>query len=277
MSIFKLPNQHYINQYYLTEVDKEPDTIYCHHAIMGEKFIPEHHHDKGQFLYTEGGVVYLNTEERSYFLPARHFIWIPPNVIHSINPSSPDVIMRNLYFPIMQDDNPFFFKTGIYPVDDLLMQLLFFTNRWNGHIYPDDVSRFTITAAFKMLLPELNRFPLPLALPYPKDKRLLTIVNHLDQTVSENKNFKDIALHFAISERSLARLFQKDLKMSFIQYYTILRMLKALKLLLEDRLSINEVAHRVGYNSLPTFSNTFTKVIGVRPSEYIKVNQVPTK
>jgi AraC-like DNA-binding protein len=58
--------------------------------------------------------------------------------------------------------------------------------------------------------------------------------------------------------------------MSFIQYYTILRMLTALKLLLDEKLSVNEVALKVGYSSLPTFSNTFNKVIGVRPSDYVK-------
>ena len=64
--------------------------------------------------------------------------------------------------------------------------------------------------------------------------------------------------------------FSKELNMSFIQYYTILRMLKALKLLLDEKLTVNEVALKVGYSSLPTFSNTFNKIVGVRPSEYVK-------
>jgi len=58
--------------------------------------------------------------------------------------------------------------------------------------------------------------------------------------------------------------------MSFIQYYTILRMLTALKYLLNDKMSVQQVAARVGYSSLPTFSNTFYKIVGVRPSEYVK-------
>jgi AraC-like DNA-binding protein len=47
-------------------------------------------------------------------------------------------------------------------------------------------------------------------------------------------------------------------------------MLTALKLLLDEKLSVNEVALRVGYSSLPTFSNTFFKIVGVRPSDYVK-------
>src|SRR5690606_8173563 len=262
--------EQYINRYYITEVDRYPDTIYCHHAVMGEKFIPEHVHKKGQFLYTEGGVVYLNTPQQSYFLPARHYIWIPAGVRHSIHPSTPEVIMRNLYFPVYDHDNPFFTQTAIYPVDDLLMELMMFTNRWNGNIQPHEESRYSIAKSFKMLLPELSKGALPLTLPYPGDNRLLKIVAYLDGHVANNISFKQVADHFGISERSLARLFQKDLNMSFIQYFTILRMLKGLKLLLDDKLSINEVATKVGYSSLPTFSNTFTKIVGVRPSEYVK-------
>ena len=105
---------------------------------------------------------------------------------------------------------------------------------------------------------------------YPKDEKLKNVITYLEKNIAENISFKNLAEYFDISERTLARLFQKELNMSYIQYFTILRMLTSLKLLLDEKLSVNEVALRVGYSSLPTFSNTFNKVIGVRPSEYVK-------
>ncbi len=264
----------YIDRYYITEVDRYADAIYCHHAVMGEKVIPEHEHKKGQFLYTEGGVVYLNTPSQSFFLPARHYIWIPAGVPHSIHPSTPEVVMRNLYFPVEKGDGDFFRRTAIYPVNNLLMELLMFTNRWNGNISPADDSRFGIARAFKLLLPELSAGALPLALPYPDDARLKKVVSFLHEHLDADMSVADIARQFGLSERSLSRLFQKELHMTFIQYATILRMLKALKLLLDERMPVNEVANAVGYNSLPTFSNTFTKIVGLRPSEYVKLKGI---
>jgi AraC-like DNA-binding protein len=254
----------------MTDVDIYKDSIYCHHALMGDSHVIFHSHKKGQFLYTEGGVVYLKTATKSYFLPARHYIWIPAGVQHSIHPSSPNVIMRNLYFPRFETDTSFFDNINIYPVNDLLIELIMFTNRWNGNILPDDDVKYSIAKAFKLLLPELSKSELPLALPYPQHSKLKNIVQYLEDHISENINFKTLAEEFEISERTLARLFQKELNMSFIQYYTILRMLTALKLLLDEKLSVNEVALRVGYSSLPTFSNTFFKIVGVRPSDYVK-------
>ncbi len=263
----------YVNKYYMTEVDVKPESIYCHHAVMGEEFIETHEHVKGQFLYTEGGMVFLKTDEKSYFLPARHYIWIPAGVKHSIHPSSPEVIMRNLYFPKFDTDNSFFNHVGIYPVNDLLMELIMYTNRWNGHILPEDQINFTVAKSFKLLLPELSHSNLSLSLPYPKSTKLRDIVNYLEEHISESVSFKDLANRFHFSERTLARLFQKDLGMSFIQYYTILRMLAALKFLLDEKMSVQQVASKVGYSSLPTFSNTFFKIVGVRPSEYVKTKQ----
>lgn len=260
----------YVNKYYVTEVDAFEDSIYCHHALMGDSYIGDHLHKKGQFLYTEGGVVFLKTASKSYFLPARHYIWIPAGIKHSIHPSSSNVVMRNLYFPVYETDTEFYDKINIYPVNDLLIELIMFTNRWNGNIFPVEEPKYSIAKAFKLILPELSVSELPLALPYPQHPKLKGIVSYLEENISENINFKDLAQRFDVSERTLARLFQKELSMSFIQYYTILRMLTALKLLLDEKLSVNEVALKVGYSSLPTFSNTFNKVIGVRPSDYVK-------
>lgn len=260
----------YVHKYYITEIDVHPDSIYCHHALMGDDPVIEHSHIKGQFLYTEGGVVYLKTADKSYFLPARHYIWIPSGVRHSIHPSSPNVIMRNLYFPKFETDSEFYDRINVYPVNDLMNELIMFTNRWNGNIRPSEEAKYTVAKAFKMLLPELSKTELPLALPYPKQDKLKIIVKYLEENISENISFKNVSDAFETSERTLARMFQKDLNMSFIQYYTILRMLTALKLLLDEKLSVHEVAQRVGYSSLPTFSNTFNKIIGVRPSDYVK-------
>ncbi|AWG26407.1 helix-turn-helix domain-containing protein [Flavobacterium kingsejongi] len=75
---------------------------------------------------------------------------------------------------------------------------------------------------------------------------------------------------FAVCSPALEkRVFQKKNFLQNIQFYTIQRILKALSLLLEHKFTVNEVARKVGYSSVPTFSNTFYKIIGQRPSEYI--------
>lgn len=266
--------QQELPKYYITEVDRYTDSVYIHHDLMGEKFIPQHAHDKAQFLYTEGGLVYVQTPQKTYYLPARHYMWIAPGVPHSIHPNSPEVVMRNLYFPVTADENVFFERTAIYPVNDLLLHYLLFTGRWNGNIFRKNREDYTILNAFKYLLPQLGQYALPLSLPFPKDHRLKAIVEYMSGNLDAAFTFERIAQRFGFSERSLSRLFQRDLQMTFVQYFTILRMLRALHLLIEQRLSVSEIALAVGYSSMPTFSNTFTRIIGMRPTEYMRIRGI---
>lgn len=260
--------QSFEEKYYIKDVDTDEKSIYCHHDLMGEHLIPTHKHKKAQFLYTEGGIIHVTTETRTYFLPARHFIWIPAGVAHSIHTSSENAIMRNLYFSENTNEHEFYSIEGIYPADDLVLQMMLFTNRWNGHLKKGS-RHYTIANAIKAILPEICATQLHLSLPFAKDARLENILSYLDQNLGETILFSDLANRFGFSERSLYRLFEKDLGMSFIQYFTIRRILKAMELLLERKLSVNEIAQAVGYNSTPTFSNTFFKILGQRPTEYI--------
>jgi len=262
------------SKYYLTEVDKNPQSIFCYPNLMGETFIEPHCHDKGQFLYTEGGVVHIKTNSRMYYLPARHYMWIPPKIRHSIYPSSPRVIMKNLYFPIKTNTSGFFKKEGIYPINNLLMELLLFTKNWNGDVSKSQKSKYAIVYAFKVLIEQTVSKSLHLELPHPTDGRLINIINHLTDQIHQEHLLPKLASNFNMTDKSLYRLFKKDLGMSFIKYYTQLRIFKSLEYLMNSDHTISEIANMVGYSSLPTFSNTFTKVMGKRPSEYRKSNKI---
>lgn len=254
-------------KYYLTDVDTDAKSIYCHHDLMGELLIPEHSHNKAQFLYTEGGVVYVRTEGHTYFLPARHFMWIPAGVRHSIHPSNENVMMRNLYFPTENKELSFYTTEGIYPANDLILNLLLYTNRWNGNLQRGS-KNFTIASALKILLADTAQESLTLLLPMPKDKRLGKVIDYVTKNLDKSLKFADVAAKYGFSTRTLHRLFIKDLGMPFIRFFTISRMLRAIELLAEKQHPVSEIALMVGYNSLPTFSNTFCKLLGMRPTEY---------
>ena len=254
--------------YYLTEVDKLPNSIYCIHDYMGEDGIQPHQHRKDQLLYTEGGLVHVKVQGITYFLPARHYMWIPAGLEHSIHPGSKAVIMRNIYFPVKNDE--FGKRASIYPVNDLLLQMLFFCNQWEGDILSSDETAHGFVSTLRAILPQLSQNQLQLALPIPTDKRLVQIIEYMAEHMHQSIVLPQLAQNYGFSERSLSRLFKNDIQMSFVQYHTIQRMLKALQLLLDHKMEIKEVAAAVGYNSIPTFSATFRKILGASPSTYAK-------
>lgn len=267
-----MDNQDY---FYVTEVEKDPKSVFCFYDLINESVVPEHEHSKSQLIYTEGGVVHIKTDKKTYFLPARHYMWIPAGVRHSIYSSNMSVKGRNFYFPINFSKTQANIEEGIYPVDDLLLQIMMYTSSWYGDVIKSDRKRYPIFETFMILLEENVGKKIPLALPRAQDERLRKIQLHLGENLIEPIVLKDLAKHYGFTERTLQRLFMKDLGMTFIQYFTILRMLKAIEFLLNEKIPVNEIASRVGYSSTSTFSNTFFKIIGKRPSEYF--NQIDKK
>lgn len=259
----------FVNDVYLGAVDHAPEAIYCNHDFFGENKIARHVHVKGQLLYSEGGVVHVITDDKSYFMPARHYMWIPPQVAHSIVANSPEVTLRNIYFPMRVEDPVFFERIGIYPVNDLLLEMLLYTKRFGGEVMPSAYAGYSFMMGMKAVLPEVSGHELPLAVPYPQHVRLLEVCRYMNAHLEEPLLFPELSHQFGFSERTLSRLFKQELDMSFVQYLTLQRILRALQLLLEEKKTVNEVAYLVGYKSVPTFSNTFLKIVGARPSEYL--------
>ena len=262
-------------KYYIAKVDTFTETVYCHHDHMGELQIPLHSHKKAQFLYVEGGVIHVQTTKQTYFLPARHFMWIPAGVEHSIHTNSEKAIMRNLYFPVAPFKQLEDLVEGIYPASDLVLELLLFTDRWQGNISPT-VPYFSVIEALRYIVAEIAPKSLSHSVPIPTEVRLIKIIDYMQDNLSDNLQYQEICARFGYTERSLHRLFKKDLGMSFMQYFTLRRMLKAVEYLIENKLSIKEIAQLVGYSSIPTFSNTFFKTMGQRPSDYIRGCRLPS-
>lgn len=77
-----------------------------------------------------------------------------------------------------------------------------------------------------------------------------------------------LAREAGYSSEHLRRMCQARLGRSPMQQVSFLRMRRAAELLTTTELTIESVAHEVGYENPFVFSNAFTKRIGWRPSEY---------
>jgi cupin superfamily acireductone dioxygenase involved in methionine salvage len=112
----------------LDAVEIKPKSVYVVHERL-ERKLPLHSHSKSQLTYVDGGIAYIFTGEHTYFIPARHYIWIPKDLPHYVKVRTSATITRNLYF-YTEDDHtdPFYTKFGIYPVNNLLFEMIGFTN-----------------------------------------------------------------------------------------------------------------------------------------------------
>lgn len=80
-------------------------------------------------------------------------------------------------------------------------------------------------------------------------------------------NLNDVANHFKLTPSYLSQLFKEQMDINFSTYLEDLRIQAACRYLAQ-KMPVNAVAEKVGYNSVYVFRNAFKRKIGVPPSEY---------
>lgn len=248
-----------------SSVDRNPDSILVMRQ-QTEQRLPSHEHDKAQLLLVFGGIAYLQTAEKDYYIPSNHYIWIPENYSHNLMFNTQDLFIINIYFPGERWDD-FYTELGIYPVSKLLSEMLSFSEKWQGDYY-EGSWEFEFLMTLRNLLSKENLKRFSIQLPTTDDKRLHSIEEHIRNKLNESLTLDGVSKQFGMSVRSLTRLFQAKLRITFIQYVKMLRVIRAMELMKDTDLNMTEIAYEVGYSNIAAFSNNFQQLTNIRPSVF---------
>ncbi len=85
----------------------------------------------------------------------------------------------------------------------------------------------------------------------------------------------ELAREAGLSRTIFAQRFHDRMGMPPMQYLSFWRVQQSRRLLKEEKLSIEAVAHRVGYDSVSAFSRAFTKWVGKPPGVYRQLRRTP--
>lgn len=261
-------------EYVFAEVEKFKLGVFCASSLKEEIDTPFHKHDKGQLVYTVKGTLHINTEERQYFLPVDHCIWIPKNLVHRMWTNNTSFRMFTIYFDDEVEESGFYSNTSVFSVNVLMHEMIKMARGWNGYIAKNDAVKYKFLQGLKAILPEIAGFDhLPLlAFVNPVNERLVEVIAYIRANISTKLKLEEIANRFGFSSRSLSRLFSKE-GISFIEYVQSARVVKSMELLSEKNHNVNMVALHVGYESITAFSNIFLRFTGIRPAEYLQKQQ----
>ncbi|MFC6861365.1 helix-turn-helix domain-containing protein [Zunongwangia atlantica] len=263
---------------FLEKVKRDSDSFFVHHTKIEEQ-LPMHSHNKHQMSYVEGGVAFLNTRNKSYFFPARHFIWIPAGREHNVISRTSVKFVRNIFFPkwVIPKDHKLQERGGIFPVTDLLMEMIYYTEKWRGDVTKKDKTQLEFLLALKNIVLDAAENPLPIVLPTTENETLRPILKYIHQHIDQPLYLDKIAEEFGQSSRTLSRLFQGNMETSFLQYVKLSRTIKSMEMLLQTDLSITEIAYSCGYNSLSAFSYAFQQIVHRSPKEFRKQTELKNK
>jgi AraC-like DNA-binding protein len=110
---------------------------------------------------------------------------------------------------------------------------------------------------------------------YPKIylyRRLVQAKLFIDTRYADHLNLNNIAGEAYFSKFHFIRLFKKIYGRTPHQYLIVVRMEKAMELL-KNGIPVSEVCYTVGFESLSSFSGLFKRVVGIKPSDYLRQQQ----
>jgi AraC-like DNA-binding protein len=109
----------------------------------------------------------------------------------------------------------------------------------------------------------------PLQLPNPTAPRALRIADVLLGDPSDRRPLALICKAAGASKRTVERLFQEDLGMSFGKWRQQLRLITAMQLLAEGA-KVTHAALEAGYSTPSAFISMFRKTLGTTPTAYFR-------
>lgn len=226
--------------------------------MEADVLLKRHQHDWGQVTFAMSGVCRVTAGDGTWIVPPQRAIWIPPHVDHEVT-----AIERALLFPlcVLAERAPFpGNECKVVEVSPLLHELLVALGQC------DSLPREHLIAG--LILDELaTSATRAIHVPLPRDKRLRSLCEALVADPAANRTLGEWASEVGASERTLARLFERELGMGFGTWRQQARLAHAAPLIARG-MPLSVVASTLGYASQSAFSTMFRKTFGSSPSAF---------
>ncbi|MFC4496823.1 AraC family transcriptional regulator [Streptomyces ovatisporus] len=229
-------------------------------TLAAGQSIDAHRHDDHQIVYAGSGVLAVTTDAGTWFAPGTRAIWVPAGCVHA-HRAHGHLDLHLLGIP--STVNPLRLDAPtVLAVSPLLRELILECTRDAGDGGPE---RRRLRAVLLDQVKVSRQQPVPL--PAPRDPRLRTVCGLLEENPADPRGLAALGHEAGAGERTLSRLFRRELGMTFPQWRTQLRLYHALRMLAADE-PVTTVAHRCGWASTSAFIDVFRRAFGHTPGTH---------
>jgi AraC-like DNA-binding protein len=236
--------------------------------LEADEILREHQHDWAQVTYAIDGAMQVIANHQTWFVPPLRAIWIPAHIVHQVR-TLERAKLRALHIdasvvPIVGDE------CVVLEVSDLMRELV----RRLSEI--EEAGKREKHLADCLLDELAHAAHLPLSVPMPSEPRLRTLCDLMIADPASNLSLQDYSKTVGASERTLARLFQSEMQISFGLWRQQMRLARAAPLIASG-MPLSVVASRLGYASQSAFTAMFKKTFGESPSVFFKMRSSKEK
>lgn len=222
---------------------------------------PVHQHRKGQLVMALHGGVVCEVPKAMWMVPPNHAVWIPGGMAHS-NRATDNA--RICFLFIEPGAAPMPGECCTLAIDPMVRELILHLAS-QGPDYPRVGPTARVAA---VLLEQLSAAPIEqLHLPISGHPKIRRIADALAADPADRRTLAQWADGLAMSERSLARLVQRETGLTFGRWRQQLHLIVALRQLAGGA-TVQQTAGDLGYDSVTAFITMFKKALGQPPAQY---------
>jgi len=228
-----------------------------------------HRHRKAQLILTLSGLLICEVDQGRWVVPPHCALWIPGGVPHGLTSTSGVAHICSLYVepqavPTLPQECCTLAVTPL--TQALLLQAmelpeLYELNGPDGRLAQVLLDRLATCALEKL------HFPMP------RHAKLRKIAEAMLAHPAERAPVAEWGRRVGAAERTLSRLLQAEVGMSFGRWRRQLHVLIALQRLTQD-VSVQTVALDLGYESASAFITMFRKTLGKPPTRYLAEHHI---
>lgn len=231
---------------------------------IGGRQQSSYEYGKAQLVFAAHGLMTCQVADELWLVPPNCALWVPEGVEFDLGssegPEKHVLLVDRAAVPGLPYD-----KCRIVAITPLLRELLIAVARLPSFQDKGGPGRRLMLT----MLDELAKAPMEQThLTVPSDPRLRRIAERLLTDPSDRATVGEWASRVAMSERSLFRLIQQRIGMSFGRWRRQIQLMWALQRLSEGQ-AVQTVAFDLGYESASAFITMFKKILGQPPRQYL--------
>ncbi len=239
---------------------------FCFHKQFQPAGPSEFQTEQHYFLYAVAGTLRLEAQGRRWTLPPARAALIAAGYPITISVLS-QLTSASVLFPTNVMAAPRA-PLSVFDMTPLARALVHECRDWGIEAHPlPDYAR-NIFGTLAQVVTRLAENPSKCVLPAPKTPGLAKALALTEDQFDQDPTFDEIARHAGQSPRALARRFSDEMGMTWRQTLTRMRIIRAIELLATSEVSVTEIAHAVGFQSLSGFNAAFRELTDMTPTRY---------
>ena len=246
-----------------------------------------HTHDFYQMILCrkKGGEITIGN--KMFETKQDHIYFIKPGTIHKIEQKGSMKVIDLKFYAHGDELNKFLLKTPEeFKLTDISFMKMMFTTiskeGIDGNIYCNSIVNSALNLLLAKIIHQFNEgydstphdyqvfYRLPEHTKNSTDISILQLKNYIENNIDRTITLDELANEVNLNKTYFVKRFKALFEETPIKFILDMRIEKAKKLMVSENLSIQQVAERVGFNSLHYFSSVFKQTEGVSPKEYKK-------